>query len=244
MRISISPIKDMLEASLLKGDIASAITLSRPWLNRAKREEVIELLSTFPAEDREKIVVLFRDMLSRYPFSLIGCPVLFFAEPEEDQANTNLVLPLAGPDLVEPIEDLLFLGWISKDTLVPMNTPFRPELSLTPVPLSKVHCAVALFRAQHEEIDVNKIELPPQWWAELLSPLEGYLRISARLFAPLPDALDAANIMAASALEEELPSQIYFLEEPLKDWASCAGSTFLNDCRKHFLSANSKNLPF
>src|SRR5690606_29723053 len=117
----------------------------------------------------------------------------------QSKNSRNLILPLADPLYAQPCSDICFLGWVSKDTQLPLAHPFRPEINPVSIPWQKPTCAIALFRSRPEVFEQESIELPPQWWGDLFMPVHANIRITARMLVPYPDALEAARIMQAAA---------------------------------------------
>lgn len=231
-----------LIAALKNIDIRPAITLMRHWLVTAKPGDPEALLAECPAEVRGKVSLLLRDLLSRYPSTILGAPVLVYSVPEQDAEATDclppldqtlpaLRLPFPPRQLSQPCSDLHFLGWVSRDAQLPLAFPFRPAEQSVELPRLEPVAAVALFRSHPGVFDLDTLCLPDTWWAEVFLALPGRTRLSARMLLPYPDALEAARLLHASARGEPLPSRGGFLSDNAWAWASDAGALFQESCR-------------
>lgn len=231
-----------LMAALKKGDLGQAIALVRNWLATAKPGEPEALLARCPTELRGRVALLLRDLLSRYPATLVGAPVLLYCVPDSDnessdclppadQALPKLRLPFPSRKLSQPCSDLHFLGWLSKDALMPIGLPFQPAQHAVEIPQRQPVAAVALFRSHPGVFDLDSLTLPDLWWAEVFMALAGQTRLSARMLLPYPDALEAARVLHASARGEHLPCRGGFLSDNAWAWASDAGALFQESCR-------------
>lgn len=227
-----------LEAALTKGDIQKSIELLRTWLASAPPGAPEELLRTCAQGIRPKLVLLMRDLLSRYPSTLLGAPVLLFARPDDEdlaRPSPNLVLPFPTREVAQPCADLHFLGWLPLSAQLPIPQPFRPEHYLSSVPWHRPVSVIALFRSHPEVFDFESLELPNRWWGELFRPVRASIQLAARLLLPYPDALEAGGIMQAYANGEEPPARKYFLSDAGWSWASNEGVLFNETCRHLYL---------
>jgi len=226
-----------LEAALVKGDIPQSIELLRNWLVGAHEGEPEQLLSECSPAARPKLVLLMRDLLSRYPSTLVGAPVLVFARPDVDSTRgptAHAFLPYPTYEAARPCEDLHFLGWLPVGTQLPVAVPFRPERYTTKLPWFKSLAAVAVFRSHPGVFDLEELELPNQWWGELFRPVEADMNLSSRLVLPYPDALEAAAVMQAVANGDELPARGHFLSDAVWHYAREVGALFHETCRHHY----------
>ncbi|WP_126223531.1 hypothetical protein [Burkholderia ambifaria] len=227
-------VRSALEAALVSGNVARGIELLRDWLVTAQEGEPETLLRDTPPGVRPKLALLMRDLLARYPATLVGAPVLMFAQPDSEAAQQQLshvTLPFPTREAAQPCADLHFLGWLPVDTALPVPQPFRPERYRITVPWFKPSAAIAVFRSHPGVFDLDTIELPNMWWAELFRPVSGSIRLSSRMLLPYPDALEAARVMLASANAETPPERGFFLSDNTWHWAHLEGSLFHETCR-------------
>jgi hypothetical protein len=223
-----------LEAALVKGDIAAALARLRNWLTTAGRGDPESLLRRTSAAVRPKLVLLMRDVLSRYPSTLVGAPVLLFAQPESTPGKTQppcLKLPFPVPGANQPCSDLHFLGWLPVGTHLPVEQPFRPEKHNIEVPWFKATSVVAVFRSHPEVFDLDAIELPNMWWGDLFRRVDASIQMAARMLLPYPDALEVAGLMQAIANEETPPERGFFLSDSIWHWAHSEAVLFHETCR-------------
>lgn len=218
------------EDLLKQGSYSAAIAEMRIWLSKAQHGDPERLLSHCAKPLRPKIALLMRDLLSRYPTTIVGCPVLMY--PTRSDESTGMVprLPVPAAEVRWPCKDLLFLGWANPDEQLPLQTPVRTDKALQ-LEWDEFSCLVALFRANPDVFDLDSIELPSMWWGELFLPFPGNIRISARLVLPYPDALEAARVLQAAARQESLPDAGYFLSDGTWTFACNEGLLFQDTCR-------------
>ncbi|MBK3780042.1 hypothetical protein G3A43_07215 [Paraburkholderia aspalathi] len=227
-------IRSALEAALVKGDIPRSMELLRNWLVIAKAGEPEAMLRETSASVRPKLVLLMRDLLSRYPSTMLGVPVLLFAQPDSEscqQQLSSITLPFPTLDAAQPCADLHFLGWLPVGTELPVPQPFHPAQYVCKVPWFKATAAVAVFRSHPGVFDVDTIELPNQWWGELFRPVAGNIHITARMLIPYTDALEAAAVMQAVANAETPPERGFFLSDASWHYAHSEGILFHETCR-------------
>lgn len=227
-------IRSALEAALVKGEIPRSIDLLRNWLVTAQEGEPETLLHATTPSVRPKLALLMRDLLARYPSTMLGAPVLMFAQPDSESCQlqqANIVLPFPTLEAAQPCAELHFLGWLPVGAALPVPQPFRPEKYKCVVPWFKAVAAVAVFRSNPNVFDADTIELPNQWWAELFRPVSGNIRLAARMLLPYPDALEAAGVMEAVANAETPPERGLFLSDATWHWAHSEGILFHETCR-------------
>ncbi len=173
------------------------------------------MLALASATYRPKIALLMRDLLSRYPSTVVGVPMLLYAAPDfvsESNWSSQLSLPFPAVNQEQPCNDLHFLGWLMPAETLPVALPFRPERHPHAVPWWKPTAVVALFRSQPELFDLDTIELPHQWWGSLFRAVAANIHLSARLVLPYPDALEAARTMQ-SVVRQEPEAECHFLSD-------------------------------
>lgn len=223
-----------LSSAFADMDIPRSIELLRNWLVTAKAGEPEALLRETRTSLRPKVLLLMRDLLSCYPATILGAPVLLFARPDGDacgQQMASVPLPSPTPDTAQPCADLRFLGWLTADTVLPVALPFRPEHHPVAVPWFKPSAAVAVFRSHADVFDYDSIELPAWWWAELFRPTAGNIRLASRVLLPYPDALETARVLEAAANAEPPPERGHFLSDAAWHWAHSEGVLFRETCR-------------
>ena len=220
-----------------KGDFKTSIALLQNWLETAQPGDPENLIAACPTDYQPKLILLLRDLLSRYPTTLMGAPVLIYLSDEADapypsEPDTALWLPYPNAENCQPCHGLRFLGWLPANTRLPVEYPFRPEWHHVQATKHEIFAAVALFRCRPNIEDFDKITFPVTWWGELFRniPADIELSPSEMLFA-YPDALEAAKLLAASARGEPLPARTGFLTDTGRAWATDAGALFYENCR-------------
>jgi len=227
-------IEPALSAAFATADIPRSIELLRNWLITAKAGEPEALVRETRAALRAKVVLLMRDLLSCYPDTILGAPVLLFPYPDSDACRRQMIsvtLPSPTPDTVQPCAELRFLGWLPTDALLPVALPFCPENHSVTAPWFKPTAAIALFRSHADMFDYNSIELPNAWWGELFRPTAGNIRLASRVLLPYPDALEAGRVLEAAANAETPAKQSLFLSDAAWHWAHSEGVLFHETCR-------------
>jgi len=214
----------------------------RGWLTIAEPGEPELLLAESSDFARPKVALLMRDLLARFPSTIVGVPVLLFAAPDFEDMSAPwgkcLKLPLLDAADSQPCADLHFLGWAPADTPLPLALPIRAEHYSHEVPWSKPTCVVALFRSHPDVFELDKIELPNQWWGTLFRSVTANIHLSARQILAYPDALECARLLSACARREPMPSKGYFLSDEAWGYASAEAELFKESCRHLF-----KNVP-
>lgn len=210
----------------------------RVWLAVAEPGEPELLLAETAIAYRPRVALLMRDLLSRYPSTIVGVPTLLFATPEVEDTGgptpSALTLPFPAPDVGQPCEDLHFLGWLSADTQLPVALPFRPERYLTEVPWFQATSMVAVFRSHPEVFDLDTIELPNFWWSEVFRSVAANIHLTARLLLPYPDALEAARVLQAYTRGQPVPDKGLFLSDTAWTLARDEAALFQESCRHLF----------
>jgi len=231
-------IKSTLSAAFAGSDIPLCIELLHAWLMTAEAGEPEALIREMHPALRPKVVLLMRDLLSCYPETVLGAPVLLLARPDSNACRKRMryfPLPLPDAEAEQPCADLLFLGWLPMDARLPVAFPFLPHQHTVTVPWFKPTAAIALFRSHASAIEYDGIEVANWWWAELFRPIAGNVRLASRALLPYPDALEAARVLQASA-NTELPSkQGHFLSDAAWNWAHGEGALF-HETYRHMYS--------
>lgn len=210
----------------------------RYWLSNAEPGEPELLLDETSTTMRPKMALLMRDLLSRYPTTILGVPMLLQAAPDfEDTAHTwapALVLPTPEPGEERPCEQLEFVGWLTADSKLPLELPFDQERKDISVAWMTPTSVVALFRSSPTVFDQDTIELPDQWWGTLFRKVSANLHLTARMVLPYPDALEAARVLQAYARGETVPSNGQFLSDSWWSFACDEAAVFQESCRHLF----------
>lgn len=233
-------IEAALSAAFAAPDIPRSIELLRNWLVTAKAGEPEALVRETRAALRLKVTLLMRDLLSGYPATILGAPVLLLAHPDSDSCRrqmTSVSLPSPAPDTAQPCADLRFLGWLPTGTRLPVTLPFRPEHHPVAVPWFKPTAAIAVFRSHAGVFDYDSIELPNRWWAELFRHAAGNIRLASRVLLSYPDALEAARVLEAAANAEAPPERGLFLSDAGWHWAHSEGVLF-HETYRHMYSGD------
>ena len=216
----------------------------RHWLSTCQPGEPSQLLQASSPKMRPNVMLLMRDVMSRYPATLIGCPLLMYGTPD---ANSNspastlgMALPSPAPRHAKPCFDLHFIGWLPCDIQLPVRLPFKPTDYETDMDWRVPTAYVALFRVHPRNLDVDEIVVPSGWWAEVFmhgirNDQVGNVRIEGDMLLNYPDALEVAAAMQAGARGELLPAIGPFQNE--LDWAYELGMVFLENCRTQFIGS-------
>lgn len=230
-----------LESFLKAGDVRKSLEVMRGWLSIAEPGEPEQLLAETSIAVRPRAALLMRDLLSRYPSTIVGAPMLLFAAPDFEDTSTawgrSLKLPFPEPDIGQPCEDLHFLGFVPAATPLPVSLPFRPEKYSHEVPWMKATSVVALFRSHPGLFDLDTVELPNHWWGKLFRSVSANLHLTARLLLPYPDALEAARLLQAYTRGEPVPDKGLFLSDSAWNLARDEAALFQESCRHQFKDA-------
>lgn len=224
--------------SLLSGcKIQQALALTRTWLAGASAGEPEELLAQCPARLKPRLTLLLRDLLCRYPHTLVGAPAVMYFKadsPGKGEQARKLRLPHPDPETVEPCKALHFLGWLNPRTQLPLETPFRPERHEIFLPSNTMQVAVALFKCSPEVFHLEGIDLPTAWWARLFEHSEGSVHVSSRVVQPYPDALETARELLKGATGAAEPVENHFINDTTAEWARGSGALFRESCRRQY----------
>lgn len=227
-----------LESSLKTGDIQNSMEVMRVWLSAAEPGDPEQLLAAMSTLSRPKAALLMRDLLSRYPSTVVGFPMLLYAAPDfEDMSSgwtTSLKLPMPDAGCSQPCEDLQFLGWVSAEAQLPLALPFCQDQHPVDVEWAKPTSVVALFHSQPGLFDLDTVELPNQWWGSLFRSVSANIHLSARMLLPYPDALEASRVLQACARGEAAPNKGHFLSDSAWSLAHDEAAIFQESCRHLF----------
>lgn len=225
-----------LESLLRSGNISTSLTVMRKWLSQAQPGEPERMLSAAMDAMKPRLALLMRDLLSRYPTTLVGVPMLVYAMPDFEGTGVcgaKMNLPFPTLEHTQPCKELHFLGWLSCSTQLPLSLPFHPERHATQIPWSRPTSLVALFRGQPDIFDLDQIELPNSWWGYLFRACDANIHLSARMVLPYPDALEAARTMR-DYLHGKMPSKGQFLSDAAWTLSCDEAALFKESCRHAF----------
>lgn len=224
-----------LEEALSKGRIKQGLDLLRDWLATAEVGEPKALLEACSSTiKRLHVASLLRDLLSRYPSTLLGCPLMLHVEPdlELDSPSPGVIqLPYPTLERSKPCEDLQFIGWLMPDTELPVQLPFRQSQHAYKLPLREPTAVVALFRTHPDIYEYETLEMPPMWWGELFHR-SGSTYLEGNMLMSYPDALDVAAAMAAGSAGKPAPKGVF--RSDLGDFHEL-GCLFAEKARLHFM---------
>lgn len=226
-------LKAQLESLLISGKIGPAIVLVQSWLAVAGPYDVESLLDAMRPDIQPKLALLLRDLISSYPTMLVGCPVLLYIKPEDAQ-SVSVTLPGPRETLAQPNTQMSFVGWLGIDHLSSTPIKLKSTRGQMDVPTNQVQVAIAIFETQENFFDQKEFDIPFFWWANLFQPIDGLVRVSARMAMPYPDAYEAARIMLCSANEKMAPRVNHFLSDEGATWAMNEGLVFKETCESQF----------
>lgn len=184
---------------LKQGSILQALDLANQWrgsrLGGSLESELLELSDA----DRRSLVVLLRDVLTEFPQTILGCPVLAL----RPQADVDTAwLPVLSTDL-QPAPSIHFLGWHSCKSDIPILSSETID-SCAPVALGPgVTPLVGLFKSDTDLIPDN-FELPPMWLVHSVRAAGVELHLHAASLLDYPSAFEAARI--AYGITQNVPA--------------------------------------
>jgi len=214
--------KSGIACALRSGQIPLAVERAQDLLQQPELapESMIHLADP---DDRPRLVTLLRDIITEYPHTLLGAPVLI----RWRSSRATIELPV--PDSLDPAPSagLEFVAWLPLDSRIPASLP-RPGVPPATVTIAshRIQCAVALFRATPDAPDPDQHDISHDWWATLFSetPQQDSVYLSARMLLPYPDALEAAQVLYRTAFKGKPPTQLArFLSDDAWAWAVDAG---------------------
>lgn len=227
-----------IERTLKAGDFENGIYLMRKWLSTCQGGEPEKLLQASSPKMQPNVTLLMRDLLSRYPNTLVGCPLLMYCTREENPSSVvpthTMTLPFPSPKNAKPCSHLQFLGWLSCDTQLPVCLPLDMTRYKSKVEWGNPTAYTALFRVNGEGINSDEITVPSGWWAEVFihgncSDQVGNVRIEGNMLFDYPSSLEVAKAMQAGARGDCMPAVSQF--EVDLNWAYELGIVFLEKCR-------------
>lgn len=236
-------IAEKIEVMLKSRDFAKVIELMREWLCDCKAGDPARLLDVCTPKWRPNVAVLLRDLLTNYPKTLLGCPLLLYATEDQDQVKgaRGLGLPFPRPENACPCDGLWFVGWVPSELQPPLRLPVSPDARHTTLTWNRATAYVALFSGSAEALDSDQLQIPAEWWGDLfmkgmsVQP-SGNVRIEGNLLLSYPDALEIAVAQQAGASGEPMPANGHFQQN--LGWAHNVGIRFREDCRAQFLGSD------
>lgn len=212
-----------LLSSISRGDMHRALLQAGAWLARARPGDTVAALRAAQGQDRTRLALVFRDILAKYPNTLLGAPILL----QYRSPRPVVTLPVPHPHFRWPSAHLEFLRWLPLTAEAPVDLvlPARP----LQVPTQQTVSAVALFRASPDVFDQNELVLPNTWWDtvfEVADPHAESVTMAVQLLLPYPDALEAGRVLLATATGSEPPQGGGFLSDLGWQWALQAGRLF------------------
>jgi len=234
---------EKIEGMLKSRDIAKVIGLMRVWLDGCRVGDPGRLLDACSPQMRPNVATLLRDLLTNYPKTLLGCPLLMYATENDDVAESapGVRLPFPRPVHASPCSGLWFIGWAPAYLRPPIYLPLSPEPRHTTLMWNQAASHVAMFSGSAEDLDMERIQIPSEWWGDLFmkgmsSQPHGNVRIEGDLLISYPDALEIAAAQQAGARGEPMPAYGHFQQNLA--WAHEAGVRFREDCRAQFLDSD------
>lgn len=209
-------------SAIHRGDMYRALLEASAWLANAVPGTPVATLRKVSPADREKLALLFRDLLSKYPHTLLGAPVLY----RYTSKPSIMLLPMPHPHFIWPNDQLEFLRWLplAAEAPVDISLPPRPM----PVHTNQIGAAIALFRTTPQVFDLSELTIDNGWWGNLFEVPDDGTRVdvAAQMLLTYPDAIEAARVMLAAANGGEPPQHGGFLSDLAWQWALETGSLF------------------
>lgn len=225
-----------VEKLIATRQIKPALDLMRTWLATSVPGEPESLLAKCSDSLKPKVALLLRDLMSRYPHTIVGAPSLFYFDNDlVTKTGEPALIRLPYPDHAQepPTPNLTFLGWVGVATQLPVPVPFRPERHVICVPAKSISAAIALFRSTPAIFEGDDdVRLPDEWFARLFKGVAGTTQMSSRIIAPYPDAIELAREMLCAALGTIQPETNHFITEAGVQFAQSSGQLF-SKCRQH-----------
>lgn len=197
-------------------------------------ENIQAILDQLPERWKMNFIELTRDILVEYPHSLLGCAMLIYTEPSSESTsqylkkNHSFRLPLPSQEQTCPLEGLTFIGWYSPFSELPIDTSPSSQQRITAVPWQKLTAVVAMFQVRSEP-EVSNLEIPVEWWADILYTESTNTHLSSGKLLPYPDSMEIGRIIQdANKPDAPIPNFI-FLEKNLCKEANVDSSKFIKN---------------
>lgn len=226
-----------VENAIREKNYHDAIGILRDWLGTCEQGEPNKLLAACALSIRPSVRDLLCDVLSCYPETLLGFPLLIYGAAKGIE-DGFLTLPFPTLESAHPCPGLRFLGWIPCDSSLPVKLPFRQNQHKTEVVWRTPTAYVGVFRVVSEEYEIDVNDVRPLWWGDLFFNHPRYeddignVRLEGNVLFSYPEAIEVAAAMQAGARRSEL-SQPHDFHENL-DWAYQQGVTFSEKCCSEF----------
>lgn len=222
-----------IEKAVIGCDFQKSIDLLRVWLRDCETGQPNQLLEVCSVTVRAQVRNLMCDLLSCYPDTMLGIPLLIFGTAKNVD-DGFLTLPFPAFEQINPCPGLHFLGWLRCDALLPVALPFYPDQYDFEVACRVPTAYVGVFRTLAHDPDVDVNAVSPLWWGDLFlnrnqsSHPIGNVRLESNLLVPYPEALEIAAAMQAGARNGSAPEYGYFHKD--LQWAYQQGFSFYENC--------------
>lgn len=226
-----------VEDAIRQKNLHGAIGLLREWLENCEQGEPNKLLAACTPSIRANVRDLLCDVLSCYPKTLLGFPLLIYGAAK-GQEDGFLTLPFPTFESSHPCPGLRFLGWIPCESSLPVRIPFRQDRYKTEVIWRTPTAYVGVFRIVSDDYEVDVNDVRPLWWGDLFFNHPRYedeigsVRLEGNALFPYPEAIEVAAAMQTGARRSVL-SEAYDFHENL-DWAYRQGVNFSEKCCTEF----------
>lgn len=199
---------------LSEANLPQLIAELRPWLDTASYADIRHLVEQCHGAYRQHLVLLLRDLMTKYPHGVYGIPVLFYYRGTRPM---TLPLPEHSPD-----PDVLSLEWLSLDSLW-RPVPFKPSPAGVLLRPGRVSCAV-LVATTHTAAPPD-LASAHDWWGELFAVPDGEsIWLSARITLPYPDAVEAGQaLLDAATGNQDAAAPGLFVDDRAFAWSAAAG---------------------
>jgi hypothetical protein len=217
--------------SLRTGNVPGSIGLLQTWLSAACPGEAELLMRSAPRDIREHLSVLMLDLVTDWPKTILGVPVQLFVARSQDTPlrQRHFRLPQS-PTCIVPIRGLVFMGWISEHSKLPMF-PGSPKPIY--IGMECMVCRIGLFRAQ-PDFDFDNQAIPARWWADLFTGCQADVYLSAHFLQPFPMACEIGQVLDDAARGKVWPEDEYlFIKELEAKWARQTGPIFHREGEIH-----------
>lgn len=221
-----------IEAAIKNGDFQKSIDILRAWLRDCELGQPNQLLKMCSVTIRAQVRNLMCDLLSCYPDTMLGLPLLIFGTAK-NLDDGFLTLPFPAFEQMNPCPGLHFLGWLRCDALLPVALPFCPEQYDVEVACRVPTAYVGVFRTLAHDPDVGVNAVSAMWWGDLFfnrnqSNPVGNVRLESNFLYPYPEAIEIAAAMQAGARNGSAPECGDFHEN--LQWAYQKGVSFYENC--------------
>lgn len=193
-----------------------AIEALSAWAPQAGYPAAAALVHDCPEADRARLTSVLRDILSLYPTTLYGTPILMNLRSDRPYYD----LPACDP---MPIPEAIECRWQA----LGHSSPWHPDRQHAPGIICNRPNVMLLLARMPEHAPPP--EVPDSWlgWRFSTLPEDEMMHISARMVLPYPDALEAARVMRdIVATGESAATTTAFLSPSAHTWACEAARAF------------------